>query len=318
MKKTITLITMIAAALTASSQSHVETFESFTLSPNSAYTNTNSVPFEGTSAEFQYTYNTNFDFWSGGFSYTNKYDSSTAGFTNMYGVKPYKGYNNSDKYVVGKDRGVIKLKSPYTGFEGMYITNTTYAYKSMLLGDAFAKKFGGTSGNDPDFLKITIKGYVNGTMKSDSVEFYLADFRFSNNSQDYIVSNWQWVNTNTLGKVDSIRFFMYSSDVGSFGINTPLFFGLDNITASPDFVGLAENNKRYEVSVYPNPANNVLNVEVDEPVQFELTDMNSRLVLNGSLDSTNNTIQISTLEPGIYLLKISGDKGSSVKKIIKN
>jgi hypothetical protein len=36
---------------------------------------------------------------------------------------------------------------------GAYFTNTTYAALSMLSGDSFAKKFGGASGDDPDWFK---------------------------------------------------------------------------------------------------------------------------------------------------------------------
>ena len=54
----------------------------------------------------------------------------------------------------------------------------------------FAKKFGGTTGNDPDFFKVTVKGYKGGVLTTDSVPFYLADFRFANNALDYIVDSW--------------------------------------------------------------------------------------------------------------------------------
>lgn len=318
MKKTITLITLTLLQLQLNAQSYTESFESFTLSANSAYTSTNSIPFEGTSAQFQYSYNTAFDYWSGGFSYTNKYDSATAGFANMYGVKPLKGYNNSDIYVVGKDKGVIKLKSPYKGVEGMYLTNTTYAYKSMLLGDAFAKKFGGTSGNDPDFFKITIKGYLNGNLKSDSVEFYLADFRFSNNAQDYIVNTWQWVNTSSLGTVDSIRFFMYSSDVGSFGINTPLFFGVDNFTASPSFVGISEHLNKPSIKIYPNPTSEMIDVSVAEATSFKILNTNGQVVLIGEISPEANRIFLQELKSGFYFLNLNTKNGNQLLKIIKN
>jgi hypothetical protein len=38
--------------------------------------------------------------------------------------------------------------------QGVYVTNTTYAYNSMRDGDMFAKKFGGPTGNDPDWYKL--------------------------------------------------------------------------------------------------------------------------------------------------------------------
>lgn len=317
MKKTVTFLATLLIANFLRSQTHTESFESFTLSTNSAYTNTNSVPFQGTSSVFEYKWDAGFNFWSGGFSYTNKYDSATAGFGNLYGVKPLKGYNNSNTYVIGQNKGVIKLKSPYKGVEGMYLTNSTYAYKSMKLGDSFAKKFGGTSGNDPDFFKITIKGYSGGVLKTDSVEFYLADFRNSNNALDYIVDSWQWVNTMSLGQVDSIRFFMYSSDVGSFGINTPLFFGLDNFTTSPSFVGLNELSFEKTISIYPNPANDHLFINSTD-AEVNVYDLNGNLLMENKTYKANTSIDISNLSTGIYLVKINTPSGLITRRLIKN
>ena len=64
-------------------------------------------------------------------------------------------------------------------FESLMVTNTTYAALSMRDGDSFAKKFGGPSGNDPDYFRLTITGKDSGGSTIGSVEFYLADYRFA-------------------------------------------------------------------------------------------------------------------------------------------
>lgn len=318
MKKTITLLACFTLSLSINAQSFTEDFEGFTLAVNSVYSNTNSVAFQGTSAIYEYKWDAGFSFWKGGFAYTNKYDSSTVGFGNLYGVKPLKGYNSSNIYVIGQDRGIIKLKAPYKGVEGFYLTNTTYAYKSMKLGDSFSKKFGGTTGNDPDFFKITVKGYSGGSLKTDSVEFYLADFRNANNALDYIVNSWQWLNTSSLGAIDSLKFFMYSSDVGSFGINTPLFFGLDNFTASPSFVGLNQFTLGNNISVYPNPVANSLHFNTISTSQFnaELINSNGTTIKKEQIHGSTQW-DLNDYSPGIYFLKISNSSETYVKKLIK-
>lgn len=317
MKKIITITALALGIFTIKAQTTVADFETFTLSTNSAYSSTAGVSFQTGNASFQYKWG---GFWSGGFSYTNKYDSATAGFGNMYGVKPLKGYNNSNIYVVGQDQGVINLSSPSNTVNGFYITNTTYAYKSMKLGDQFAKKFGGTTGNDPDFFKVTVKGYKGGVLTTDSVPFYLADFRFSNNSLDYIVDTWQWVNTSTLGNVDSIKFFMYSSDEGSFGINTPLFFGIDNFTTTQSNVGIAEYKNSLKFDVYPNPFNStiVLKLTNQNQTHVKVTDVSGKIVYENDLVEMSSTIDLDYLQSGIYFLQISSDNKSSIKKLIKN
>jgi len=99
----------------------------------------------------------------------------------------------------------------------------------MLKGDSFAKKFGGVSGNDQDFLKLTINGFDASGHFVSSIFFYLADYRSSNNSEDYIVNRWTKIDLKPLGAVNQITFSLNSSDNGIFGMNTPCYFSLDDI-----------------------------------------------------------------------------------------
>ena len=113
----------------------------------------------------------------------------------------------------------------------MSITNTTYAALSMLQGDDFAKKFGGATGDDPDFLRLAIHGRDATGAPTGSVDFFLADFRLSDNSRDYVIDEWIDVDLTGLGaNVKWLEFEMETTDVGMFGANTPLYFALDNLT----------------------------------------------------------------------------------------
>jgi hypothetical protein len=114
------------------------------------------------------------------------------------------------------------------------VTNTTTAALSMRDGDGFAKKFGGTSGNDPDFFVLHVAGKNAANQATGTVDFYLADYRFSNNTQDYIVSQWTAVDLSTLGPdTAALSFSLDSSDVGMFGMNTPAYFAADNLVTTP-------------------------------------------------------------------------------------
>ena len=117
---------------------------------------------------------------------------------------------------------------------GAYFTNTTYAYLSMRDGDGIAKKFGGVSGNDPDWFKLSITGIDNSDEYTATLDFYLADFRFADNSQDYIIDSWAWVDLTSLGNVVGIEFVVTSSDVGDYGMNTPAYFAIDNLATVPE------------------------------------------------------------------------------------
>jgi hypothetical protein len=118
------------------------------------------------------------------------------------------------------------------------ITNTTYAAISMRDGDGpggFGKKFGGPTGNDPDFFRLTILGRDSANASTGSVVFYLADYRFTDNAQDYIVSQWTTVDLSSLGtSTRSLQFNLESSDNDpNFGMNTPAYFAVDNVAFAP-------------------------------------------------------------------------------------
>ncbi|MGL4422920.1 MAG: DUF4465 domain-containing protein, partial [Gemmataceae bacterium] len=149
--------------------------------------------------------------------------------------------------------------------DSMRITNTTYAGLSMRDGDSFSKKFGGISGNDPDFFLLTIVGKSVGGQTLGTIDFYLADYRFSNNSQDYIIQEWTTVNLSTLPEqTRRLEFILSSTDNGTFGMNTPAYFAMDNlaIVAVPEpslgllgtviVAGVLARRRRSEDEAFPH------------------------------------------------------------------
>lgn len=253
----------------------VATFEALPLTgPDTFYVNYSNpgkdVGFDNGLMHFPCIYDTAFGgLWSTGFVYSSKRDSTTPGYTNMYSAKTAAGYNGSEKYAVfqqgfGPDNFVKEVGSTWYVPQGFYVTNSTYAYNAIRDGYFTAKKFGGATGNDPDWFKLVVYGYQGGARKSDSVAFYLADYRFANNTQDYIVKDWTWVNLQSLGPVDSLTFQLSSSDNGSFGMNTPAYFCLDQFTTQIPIVGVASVPAHFVAKVYPNPAADYLNVAVQD------------------------------------------------------
>lgn len=189
--------------------------------------------FNSGSCTFSNSYDISFGgYWSNGWAYSKVNDTTAAGFTNLYGSYANKGFNNSNNYAVSQNETFIKINQ--NTITGLYVTNSTYAALSMKNGDAFAKKFGGSNGNDSDWFKLTINAYKNGNLKTEKVDFYLADFRFTDNTQDYIVKDWTYLNLLPLGSLDSLQFTLTSSDTGQFGMNTPAFFCIDNVTTNAD------------------------------------------------------------------------------------
>ena len=116
----------------------------------------------------------------------------------------------------------------------MLITNTTYAYLAMRDGSQFSKVFGGQTGNDPDFFLLTITGSDSLDAPIGAVDFYLADYRFPDNSLDYLIDSWTDVDLTSLDGASTLSFGLTSSDVGQFGMNTPAYFAIDNLHVVPE------------------------------------------------------------------------------------
>lgn len=215
-------------------------FSDKALPANSFYNggpSTNATGWASSTVQFGNNYNSSFGgFWNG-FSYSNVNDAATSGFTNQYAAITGTGVGGSGIYAIGfsGSSAFFNLPSGYRA-GSIQLTNTTYTYYSMRDGDLFAKKFGGVSGNDADFFRVTFTGYDQ--LQSDgaasgsttgSVTFSLADFTFADNSLDYIINSWTPVDLTGLGQAKSIRLSFSSSDVGLFGINTPTYLALDNL-----------------------------------------------------------------------------------------
>lgn len=179
-----------------------------------------------------------FTAWDG-FAFSNRTDTATSGFGNQYSTFAGQGGLGSSQFAIGYTGATIAFNPTDLAGTGALITNTTYAALSMTNGDSFAKKFGGPSGDDPDFFKLIISGYLGGNATGRTFDFYLADYRFLDNSLDYIVNEWVQVDFSALGVADEIRFGYESSDVGGYGINTPTYFAIDNLTAVPEPSALA-------------------------------------------------------------------------------
>ena len=265
--------------------------------------------------------------WTG-FAYSNTTDTLTNGYTNQFSAITGKGALNSANYAVSyvnydylnnysMTPNVLRFTTPKS-ISGFYATNSTYAYFSMLNGDgALAKKFGGTSGNDSDWLKLQIKGYRNGIM-IDTVNCFLADFRFTNNAEDFIAKNWRWVDLSSLGNIDSLTFGLTSSDMGSYGMNTPAYFCMDNFngtapTSINDFNDL-------QINIYPNPFTKNIYIKLnDNPLlnNISIFDVSGKEIVSKNIVANDYTVNLSFLTEGIYFVKVTNKKSSFFSKIIK-
>ncbi len=74
--------------------------------------------------------------------------------------------------------------------------------------------------------------------------------------------------------------------------------------------------KKEEVTVYPNPANNFINIKTGKYFTLTVTGILGDTFLKTSLKKGINTLNVSGLPPGIYLFKLKGKNNNIIKKIL--
>lgn len=125
-----------------------------------------------------------------------------------------------------------------TGGAELYVTSLDVCNSSYTWGTMMNKN---PLGSTPDqnlqeakgWFKVEFYGYDaqgNPTNGGKPVEFYLADYRDGSTTATPAVSTWRTVDLTALGKVNAIEINFKGSDTGDYGLNTPAYCCIDNVT----------------------------------------------------------------------------------------
>ena len=98
---------------------------------------------------------------------------------------------------------------------------------------------------------------------------------------------------------------------GCVGIETLL-----NVTGSRTETGIAEGDSDF--TVYPNPANDVIIVNVDGFVahDMQVLDATGRVVLSDRLVAGRNVIDVTSIANGTYKLVLAEGQSRKVKQLV--
>lgn len=263
------------------------------------------------------------DDWSG-FAVSKVQDITTAGFGNQYAAFTNGGANGSEKYGIyfaGYSSQEIVFSTPRV-LKSLQVTNTTYAALSMRDGDFAGKEFGSSNdaNGDPDgtngedwFLLQIIPLDENDDLVGDTINFYLADYRFSDDNDDYIVDTWETIDLNDV-VANKITFLLTSSDVGAWGMNTPAYFALDNLVSTEYGLGLA-NTQASNTSIYPNPATDKFTIVTSGKSEMSLYNALGQVVKTETINGTA-TIDVSNFPVGVYHVSLTSEAGTVYQKVI--
>ena len=79
-----------------------------------------------------------------------------------------------------------------------------------------------------------------------------------------------------------------------------------------NFLGVEDHALNYEVCIFPNPTEDVLNISTStfENVTYTLYDAQGKLVMQNILSAEQTPIQVSQLAPGAYSLELIFEEGN--------
>lgn len=90
------------------------------------------------------------------------------------------------------------------------------------------------------------------------------------------------------------------------------------------FIDSVEDLDEYQndnfISIFPNPAKNVLFIEIEKVVYtkaIQITNQQGQVIYDNT-NFTGNSINIENYENGVFFLRYSDDKGFSIKRFVVN
>lgn len=86
----------------------------------------------------------------------------------------------------------------------------------------------------------------------------------------------------------------------------------DNISQINSYNHISENTE-----IFPNPANDILNIEISKKATLEIINIQGQVVETKGLTIKSNSLDLSNLVRGVYTLRIKTDSGIEMKKLIK-
>ena len=144
---------------------------------------------------------------------------------------------------------------------------------------------------------------------------------FTNSSSGALTYIWSFGdNSHDVYDKDSEHFY-YTS--GTYEVNLKSYYDncIDSIKKEVTVLSVTGilNQNDINIKIYPNPANNILNIEFEKDVKGMLGIYTTKgnKVIEKRIDSKKETLNLSSIDHGVYFMRITIDNKTGVYKIIK-
>ena len=174
-------------------------------------------------------------------------------------------------------------------------------------------------GNDIDYYKIELP-----TGRNYVINARLHDSYNSGNGQDYTVDAMFTYSTdgqNYSAGIDDVMDGNITMSGGTvyFAV-TPYFSGMSGTYLLEIHInGGIGVDEEYATNLilYPNPVKDLLHVRCDDMRQYDVFTIDGKLIRSSQTNNNEDVIGFSGLESGMYMVRITSDKGVVTRRIIK-
>ena len=124
------------------------------------------------------------------------------------------------------------------------------------------------------------------------------------------ITTYEYFDANPLAGINYYRLKQVDLPTGQAGFDNEFEYSS---------IRVVELEGTQSISIYPNPVTDILNIEMDitEEVMVSIVGMNGQLIQQQILNNSSAQIDFTSLEAGIYIVKITGKTINQVEKIIK-
>ena len=166
---------------------------------------------------------------------------------------------------------------------------------------------------DIDFQAIISASISNVSISAAGIATVMWTLEFNNNTTIDIVNTYEILNFQNGVYTFVIQVYCPSKAIGQYVTATQAYY----VDKSAAIKEIAKND--YSYKVYPNPFNNVLNIELDVEGTTEviITDVVGKIVLTANFNGQTADIDVNDLSKGQYVLTLKNEKGIRNVTLVK-
>lgn len=91
-----------------------------------------------------------------------------------------------------------------------------------------------------------------------------------------------------------------------------------HFSESTESLGIDTNIQKENITIYPNPTNNIFTITNSRGAMVEVYNVLGRLVFKNQIERNKQVIDFSTFDSGVYFIKMNINGIVSTKKVVKN